>query len=337
MPGLWQGAKGAGTFLVEGWETLIPPLFKASARYACAVTHGELKLLLAEFGLYHFDAVLGGLAKPGGGTDGVGAWRYRRYGRGLGARGCLQCCRGTRAQRRATELQLGVQILLHVHAHLAQLKSAILCSAIARLGRFQHQKVVPRRRRGVNQRKAVQRRVNHGELVPNLLPQDWAQRPPHPWWRVAMTGKFSKLLLRSGDLSQNGMAISATMSTTQYLLSTSSKQRNKYVHYNNYISISQYILYTEYPSLHLTPSESFWIPLYESLWSILCRRMQFGMAFWCGLIRFDALSCALMSWSSRHCSEGLAILLQGSFTIEGRWVMGGTASSQSCLGTSWKP
>ena len=84
--------------MVEGWETLIPPLFKASARYACAVTHGELKLLLAEFGLYHFDAVLGGLAKPGGGTDGVGAWRYRRYGRGLGARGCLQCCRGTRAQ-----------------------------------------------------------------------------------------------------------------------------------------------------------------------------------------------------------------------------------------------
>ena len=39
------------------------------------------------------------------------------------------------------------------------------------------------------------------------------------------------------------------------------------------------------------------------------------------LMRFDPLSCALMSWSSRHCSEGLAILLQGSFTIEGRWVM----------------
>ena len=50
---------------------------------------------------------------------------------------------------------------------------------IARLGRFQHQKVVPRRQRRQS-KKSCQRGVNHGEPVPNLLPQDWAQRPPHP-------------------------------------------------------------------------------------------------------------------------------------------------------------
>jgi hypothetical protein len=36
---------------------------------------------------------------------------------------------GVPVPNRATELQLGIQVLLHVHAHLAQLKSAVLCSA----------------------------------------------------------------------------------------------------------------------------------------------------------------------------------------------------------------
>ena len=43
-----------------------------------------------------------------------------------------------------------------------------------------------------------------------------------------MVGGFSKVLDRRGNsLSQNGIAILATISSTHYLLSTSSKQRNK--------------------------------------------------------------------------------------------------------------
>ena len=51
--------------------------------------------------------------------------------------------------------------------------------------------------------------------------------PPYSKSR-AVVGGFSNVLDRRGNsLSQNGIAILATISSTHYLLSTSSKQRNK--------------------------------------------------------------------------------------------------------------
>ena len=41
--------KGDGTFMIEGWESLSPPLPESSARFARSVTHGELNSLLAAF------------------------------------------------------------------------------------------------------------------------------------------------------------------------------------------------------------------------------------------------------------------------------------------------
>ena len=83
--------------------------------------------------------------------------------------------------------------------------------AVPRLGRIQHPKVVPRRRSGINQRESVQRSC----------------LTFHRAWRgISRKERFLKQSLRWGDLSQNGIAILATISTTHYLLSTSSKQRN---------------------------------------------------------------------------------------------------------------
>ena len=41
--------KASGTCLIEGWETLLPPLPDSVARFARVVGHGELKALLSEF------------------------------------------------------------------------------------------------------------------------------------------------------------------------------------------------------------------------------------------------------------------------------------------------